>query len=190
MAYVAVHPLRDPTLLIRGFGLSAEFLAYHQTRRPWTLGQPEPYGWLGAQGEGSVVETPVRLFPNVWVRPLRAWAREHGRRVRVIPAHDALRDPRLGLRTVVAFDPAALLASDDRFVIVHTDPLRWREPTARAGPNDPVLRRRAGDLRRMGREQARDLGLAFGPADSRGDGVAIWDLDRVRAAAGAQPAPR
>jgi hypothetical protein len=43
-----------------------------------------------------------------------------------------------------------------------------------------VLRRRAGDLRRMGREQARDLGLAFGPADSRGDGVAIWDLDRFR----------
>jgi hypothetical protein len=180
LTFCATHPLRDGAILTRGFGLSAEFLSFHQDPAPWTLGRPAPYAWLESQGEGSVVESPVRLFPTDFVRPLRAWARRHGRRVRVVPHHAALRDPRLGLRSVVAFGAAELLRSGARFVIVHPDLERWIEPGAFSGANGELKRRRAEQIRRLGMAQSRRLRRAYGPPDSAGDGVEIWDLERLR----------
>jgi Dolichyl-phosphate-mannose-protein mannosyltransferase len=187
LCWAATHPLRDPTLLTRGFGLSPEFLSFPDAPRPWTLGRPGPYAWLGSQGPGAVVETPVRLFPTDFVRPLRAWSEGHGRRVLVVPAHRPLRDPRLRLRSVVAADAAALLRSGARFVIVHTDPRRWIEPAAFTRTHGELRSRRADQLRQLGRKQSRQLHRAFGRPDNAGDGVEIWDLERLRQA-GAQAA--
>lgn len=182
LAFAATHPLRDPRLLTRGFGLSVEFLTFPEGPDPWTLGRPAPYTWLDRQGAGSVVETPVRLFPNDLVRPLRAWSL-HGRRVRVVPAHSQLLDPRLGLRSVAAFGSRELLASGARFVIVHTDVEPWIERRAFIGDMGGLKRRRVEQMRHLGRTQSRELRQAYGPPDSRGEGVEIWDLERVRARA-------
>jgi hypothetical protein len=139
---------------------------------------PEVYRRLPG---GPVVETP---WPSVWdfCRSLYGYQQIHGQRVLVSAPFDVPRDPRLRLRNEVPPEPAALLASPARTVIVHLR-LPWEEdrviepPERTSRPWRPNLRHL---YRQAGERLAARLREEWGPPDFADASVQAWDLDRVR----------
>jgi hypothetical protein len=157
---------------------------------------PEIYSRLP---RGPVLEAP---WPTVWdfCRSFYIDQRIHGQRVLVSAPRDLPRDPRIAFRNEVPPEPAALLASPARTLIVHlhlgAEEDRVLDPPGRPGrPMRPALRRA---LRQNAEALAARLTEEWGPPDSEDATVRVWDLDRVRrnvsgrgpAAASIEPPPR
>lgn len=131
---------------------------------------------------GPVIEYP---WPTEWRfgRSFSAYQRLHGRRVLVSAPFDMPRDPRLAFRNEVAPEPAALLASPARYLIVH---LRLPEEEARVSlsperfPEAPMNAQDRRRYRRAGVQLAQRLARDWGPPDVAEGGIRVWDLERVR----------
>jgi hypothetical protein len=143
---------------------------------------PGFYRRLAELPGGPVVEYP---WPTVWRfdRSFYVDQRSHGRRVLVSAPFDMPRHPRLAFRNEVAPEPAALLASPARYLIVHLR-LPWEEEQVRVpagrfreAPMSPELRRR---YRQAGVQLARQLTRDWGPPDYADGLVRVWDLERLR----------
>jgi hypothetical protein len=108
----------------------------------------------------------------------------HGRRVRVSNAEPFTRDRRLALHNFVAFTPAALLASDAAWAVVHLD-LEAEERRARERLQLRVKPREREwqVLRALAAVGSADLEGRFGPPDHREEALVAWDLVRLRAEA-------
>jgi hypothetical protein len=131
---------------------------------------------------GPVIEYP---WPTEWrfSRSFYLYQELHRRRVLVSAPFDMPRDPRLAFRNEVAPEPAALLASPARYLIVHLrlpaeedrvrlSPERFQEP-----PMHAEDRRR---YRRAGVQLTQRLVRDWGPPDVAEGEIRVWDLERVR----------
>jgi hypothetical protein len=131
---------------------------------------------------GAVVEYP---WPTEWRfgRSFYVYQRLHGRRVLVSAPFDLPRDPRLAFRNEVAPEPAALLASPARYLIVHlrlpAEEERVRSSSERfpEAPMNAEVRRR---YRQAGVELARRLTRDWGEPDVDDGEIRVWDLERLR----------
>lgn len=130
---------------------------------------------------GPVLEFP---WPAVWDhgRVFYIYQRVHDRRVLVSAPFDLPRPPGIDLRNEVLPDPAAILASPARTLVIHLR-LPWEEDRVQTPGRSSSRRMRhevRQDFRRAGERLAAGLAEAWGPPD-RADGfVRVWDLDRVR----------
>lgn len=193
LAAFATGPLTDPSLYRDSLGLRPELLAVHQTEPRPTWTPPAPYEVLATGPAGTVIEYPVRPMQRFF-NPLSDYQRVHRRRVVVSPGDRLLYDPRLGLRTIIAPDPESFLASGAAFLVVHRD---WHSELGPdlgfQGPYSPEAHARIAALLerldRGARNLSRDLVERWGPPDRRGDGIWIWDLERVRSRSAAQRVP-
>jgi hypothetical protein len=131
--------------------------------------------------EGPVVEAP---WPTAWnfCRSFYLEQEAHRRGVLVSAPFGIPRDPHIQLRNEVPSEPAALLASPARTVIVHVR-LGWEEdriaepPERPALPMRPIVRRQ---YRKAGEQLAARLTAEWGPPDFADASVRVWDLKRVR----------
>lgn len=130
---------------------------------------------------GPVLEFP---WPTVWSqeRVFYIYQRIHERRVMVSAPFDLPRRPGIGFRNEVPPDPAAILASPARTLVVH---LRLPAEEDRVQtPGRPVRRMRRNlrqDYRRAADRLAARLVKEWGPPDTTEGFVRVWDLERVRA---------
>jgi hypothetical protein len=130
---------------------------------------------------GPVLEYP---WTPVWRynRSFYVYQRIHGRRVMVSAASNLPRHPRIELRNEVPPEPAALLASAARTLVVHLKP-GWEEDRVvslrreEGRPMPPDVRRQ---LRRAGERLAGRLTREWGPPDYADEVVRSWDLERLR----------
>jgi hypothetical protein len=145
-------------------------------------GVPRPYLALGGPPGSTIVELP---WPPVWDfgRSFYVYQEVHGLRVRVAAAAGAAPAGRLRLRNRVDPEPAALLASGARWVVVHRD-LALEEERLELPPGAPPPRRMppplAAELAAVGERSAARFGAAWGPPAFADAAVAIWDLARVK----------
>ncbi|MEN8184195.1 MAG: glycosyltransferase family 39 protein [Myxococcota bacterium] len=175
VGWVAAGPLVQ-------FPYRAGSFAHHNaevvfTIPPSTLRLPEIYERL--DGDGALLEFP---WPTEWFfgRAYPVYQRAHRRPVLVATDERVFHDDRLALRTLVRPEPADLLASRARWLVVHLDLMGEWSPR--------VGRQRALRLRRSGERLASRLERLWGPPDHRsmapGPRIAVWDLDRLRSRAG------
>jgi hypothetical protein len=174
-----VGPFPAPGFRTSSFMHHNDFVGFYAPRATLPAeAEPEIYRRLP---DGPVLEAP---WPTVWDfdRSVYIDQQIHRQRVLVSAPRDLPRDPRLAFRNEVPPDPAAILASPARTVVVHLR-LPWeedrvREPVARpARPMRPPLRRA---LRQDGESLAARLTAAWGPPDWSDATVRVWDLERVR----------
>jgi hypothetical protein len=188
-ALAVAGPLGDPALRRSSFLHSATFLLFPCPRPEMPpAGVPAIYRTIAAApGTGAVVEAPgAALGTN---GALRIYQEIHRRPVRVA-AERMLHDRRMGLRNTVRVLPASLRQSTADWILVHRDlgaeearvssPVcfgihRPRRPPA-GSPDGGELGRGDAAARRLEAQ----LTAAFGPPDSADDGIAAWDLARVR----------
>jgi hypothetical protein len=145
-------------------------------------GLPAPYRALGGPAGSAVVEMP---WPPVWDfgRSFYVYQEIHGLRVLVAPPAGALpADPlRLRLRNCVSTEPAALLASGARWVVVHRH-LASEESRLVLPPGAPAPRRMppamAAQLAREGERMIARLAAEWGPPSAADGDVAVWSLRR------------
>jgi hypothetical protein len=143
---------------------------------------PPFYRRLAELPGGPVVEFP---WPTVWEfgRSPYLYQGIHGRRVLVSAPFDVPRHPRLALRNEVAPEPAALLASPARYLIVHLR-LPWEEDQVQVPPDRRPVRRMGPELRRRyrqaGQRLARQLEREWGAPDHADELLRVWDLERLR----------
>jgi len=136
---------------------------------------------------GPVLEAP---WPTVWDhgRVFYIYQRIHRQRVMVSAPFDLPRQRGIDFRNEVPPEPAAILASPARTLVVHLR-LPWEEDRVQL-PGGPPSRRMRPILRqayrRAGERLAAQLVAAWGLPD-RADGfVRVWDLERVRRSAAAR----
>jgi hypothetical protein len=178
-------PLADPEFYRNPFAVRPAALLRH---RPGGEGGPVPdlYGRLQHGPPGAVIEAPTRPS-EVYLPRLARYQHLHRRPALLSPGSEALSDPRLGLRSVVALEPERLLASRAAFLVVHRDWRRELGPGGRLGPSAPPelgrdTRRELADFRRQAHGLVRVLEATWGPPDFADDQLVTWDLERVRQA--------
>lgn len=183
-AAFATGPLTDPALYRDSLGLRPSLLAVHQIEERTRWSPPAAYEPLIDSPGGTVIEFPARpmqrFFNTLW-----DYQEAHGHRVVVSPGDRLLYDPRLGLRSIVAPDPDSFLASGARWLVVHRDWITELGPDLGfQGPYTEASRARIADmldrLDRGARATCRELTKTWGPPDRRGEGIWIWNLERVR----------
>ncbi len=140
---------------------------------------PEIYRQLRAGPPGPIVEAPARPA-EVYLARLARYQTLHRRGALLAAVDEALADPHLGLRSLVAFEPERLLASPAAFLVVHRD---WRSELgasrARADSARSTDRELAG-FRRQARRLVPVLEASWGPPDLAAPGLLAWNLERVR----------
>lgn len=166
-----------------------DFVAF-QAPRATLPGEVVPALYRGLP-RGPVLEYP---WTTVWRynRSFYIYQRIHGRRVMVSAPPNLPRDlprhPRIDLRNEVPPEPAALLASPARTLVVHLKP-GWEEdrvvvPGGRRRGEGRGMRPMPADtrrqLRRAGERLAERLTREWGPPDYADDVVRSWDLERLR----------
>lgn len=179
----ATGPLTSPALYESSLAWTPEVLNVHRSVPHPVRPVPKLYGVLARLG-GSVVELPARAVPR-FVALLGDYQRAHGLEVRISPGDRYLSDPRLGLDSIVADDPPALLDSGARWVVLHRD---WRKELGPSlgylGPVSDKAMRRARQilrlLKRAARIRYRILVKAWGQPTFENDLLAIWDLETLR----------
>ena len=130
---------------------------------------------------GPVLEFP---WPTAWDygRIFYIYQRVHDRRVLVSAPFDMPRHPGIGFRNEVPPEPAALLASPARTLVVHLR-LPWEEDRVEKPgevPSGLMTRKVRQDYRRAAELLAARLVADWGPPE-RADGyLRVWDLERVR----------
>lgn len=130
----------------------------------------------------GLVELPWHPFWG-FGHAIPAYQQQHRQPVTVANAEPFVADARLALRSYVAAQPAALLATGRRYAVVHLDWEREERAARRSRPGpDPVRPHPAvwQALRDEGARLRRALDRAFGPPDYEDGVVAVWDLARVR----------
>jgi hypothetical protein len=136
---------------------------------------------------GPVLEAP---WPTSWDhgRVFYVYQRVHDRRVMVSAPFDLPRHRGIDFRNEVPPEPAAILASPARTLIVHLR-LPWEEDRVQA-PGRPRFRRMRPPVRqayrRAGERLAAQLTAAWGPPDKAEGFIRMWDLERVRKTLGPQ----
>ncbi|MGH9465279.1 MAG: hypothetical protein ACRD0X_06495 [Thermoanaerobaculia bacterium] len=182
-AAAASGPLVHSELYTSPFGLRPEILGFVSREPRPARSAPPPYARLAALSPGAVIEYPARPLSR-FVNPLAVAQRAHGRRVYLSPGDRKLLDPRLDLQSFVGPEPHTLLASKAALLVVHRDWARELGPDLGAGPLPADLRSRAEEeLARMAvqaRRLVRRLVGAWGRPDLSQNGLAVWDLERVR----------
>jgi hypothetical protein len=132
---------------------------------------------------GPVLELP---WPTTWdyARTLPLYQERHSRAVLVSSLAGVPRHPQLVLRNEVPPEPAAILASRARSLVVHLK-LGVEEERFAAASGLPARRMSREDrqfLRRRATQLTAGLEAAWGPPDHWDEWNAVWDLDRVRQA--------
>lgn len=160
--------------------------------RPWGARPPptpllESAGFYAAlavnERDGPVVEASWQDVAFQATAP--SYQRLHGHRVIVAsPLDDWWVDSRLELRNAVGLQPAQLLASDGRYVVVHMQPVQ-EEWEARGRDRSyreilAVAQQFAKNYELAQRKLALQLEQSFGPPDYSDAWVRAWDLERVR----------
>lgn len=144
---------------------------------------PAFYRQVGNANEGE----PILEYPwfNVATHAFDAYQKHHGQPVLVAPLASNLADSRLALRNMVTPRARSYLASEARWLVVHlnlkneertvdtSDRNHWMRLEERPAIWEPLLA--------AGPATARVLEGRFGPADFAGDGLRVWDLERLRA---------
>jgi len=131
---------------------------------------------------GPVLEFP---WPPAWDfnRVFYIYQGVHEERVMVSAPFDLPRHPRIDLRNEVPPEPAALLASPARHLVVHLR-IAAEEDRVQRPPDRPLSRPMPPALRRLYRKEgeslARQLTREWGPPDYEDDRVRVWDLERLR----------
>jgi hypothetical protein len=191
LAWLAAGPFADAGFRASSFMHHNDMVAFALPRATAPPGGvPRPYLALGGPPGSTIVELP---WPPVWDfgRCFYVYQEVHGLRVRVAAAAGAPPAERLRLRNRVSPEPAALLASGARWVVVHRD-LAMEEERLELPAGAPPPRRMppslAAELAAMGERSAARFAAAWGPPAFADAAVAVWDLARVRKlAAGAAP---
>ncbi|HEX3131613.1 MAG TPA: glycosyltransferase family 39 protein [Thermoanaerobaculia bacterium] len=131
--------------------------------------------------KGPVLEVP---WSTVWEqnRTFYIYQRKHGERVMVGAPFDIPRQQGFDFRNEVEPEPAAILASPARTLIVHLR-IPWEEDRV-VIPGRPFTRPMPPGLRkvyrRIGEKLAARLDAEWGQADYSDNLVRAWDLERVR----------
>jgi hypothetical protein len=193
---LATSPLLRPWMLRSSFAHSSESLYFIRShRQARDLPALQVYESLRDDPTpGAVIEFP---FHTMWryARTLRIYQRTHGREVLVSTPERLLVDPRLRFRNMVRPVPDDLLSSRAAFLVLHLEPEaeeaaldtarggRPRPRPRKAGTRRDDATRRAGQLAKMARRAASlrsTLEAEWGPPDVTGDGLQVWNLERVR----------
>lgn len=172
--------------LLRGENRISSFLHHNSLlgfTRPWrsekSIPLPEIYRRLG-DSPGAIVEYPVH---DHWMQSVAVanYQRVHRRRVLVARNLAPWNHPELRLTAHVLATPAALTASPARFLILHRDSIA--EERAMLKYLRPGASRNFIDAELLGRGVAAmeaELRRLWGAPDQDHEGVAVWDLQRIR----------
>ncbi len=172
-------PFADPVLRRSSFGHHNDFVDFVHPRAT------VPPGVLSSLYRdlppGPVLEAP---WPFAWDfgRVFYLAQQIHGHRVLVAAPYDLPRRPGIRFRNEIPPDPAAILASPARTVVVHLR-LSWEDDRVQTAGMPPSRRMRAKArraYRRAGEHLAARLAAAWGPPDAADGYVRVWDLERVR----------
>jgi hypothetical protein len=131
---------------------------------------------------GPVLELP---WAPAWDfnRVFYIYQQVHEQRVMISAPFDLPRHPRIDLRNEVPPEPAALLASPARHLVVHLR-IAAEEDRVLRPPDRPPSRPMPPQMRRLYRREgerlARQLTREWGPPDYADDLVRVWDLERLR----------
>jgi hypothetical protein len=181
-------PLADPAVLASSFSGHNDFVGFFCPRASLSPGRiPGFYNQVVRQERGA----PVLEYP--WI-PLWSYNRVfylyqevHHRDVLVAMVEPLRRAGTLAFRNMPFTSPEGFLASRARYLIVHTDVLAEEERVE--GHCWPIIAeikpRHRRELERAGERMARSLTAIWGEPDYREDGLAVWNLARLRRA-GAQ----
>jgi hypothetical protein len=183
LVWLSAGPFGDLDFLASSFMHHNDMVAFALPRATAPPGGvPRPYLALGGPPGSAIVELP---WPPVWDfgRCFYVYQEVHGLRVEVAAAADAPPAGRLRLRNRVGPEPAALLASGARWVVVHRD-LAMEEERLAVPAGAPPPRRMppllVAELAAAGERSAAALAAAWGPPAFADAAVAVWDLGRVR----------
>jgi hypothetical protein len=188
LALFLAGPLADSRFLASSFTGHNDFVGFFCPRASLPGRQiPGFYNQVVRQERGA----PVLEYP--WI-PLWSYNRVfylyqemHHRDVLVAMVEPLRGAKNLAFRNMPYTSPEGFLASRARYLIVHTDVLAEEEKVS--GHCSPIIAemkpRHRRVLERAGVKMALALGSIWGEADYREDGLAVWDLGRVRRA-GAQ----
>ncbi len=186
LAWLSAGPFADAGFRASSFMHHNDMVAFALPRATAPPGGvPRPYLALGGPLGSTIVELP---WPPVWDfgRCFYVYQEVHGLRVRVAAAAGAPPAERLRLRNRVSPEPAALLASGARWVVVHRD-LAMEEERLELPAGAPPPRRMppplAAELAAMGERSAARFAAAWGPPAFADAAVAVWDLARARVSA-------
>jgi hypothetical protein len=192
LAWLAAGPFADAGFRASSFMHHNDMVAFALPRATAPPGGvPRPYLALGGPPGTSIVELP---WPPVWDfgRCFYVYQEVHGLRVRVAAAAGASPAGRLRLRNRVSPEPAALLASGARWVVVHRD-LALEEERLELPAGSPPPRRMppplAAELAAAGERSAARFAAAWGPPTFADAAVAVWDLARYDRASHRLPVP-
>jgi hypothetical protein len=183
LVWLSSGPFADADFLASSFMHHNDLVAFALPRATAPPGGvPRPYLALGGLPGSSIVELP---WPPVWDfgRCFYVYQEVHGLRVRVAAAAGPPPAGRLRLRNRVSPEPAALLASGARYVVVHRDLALEEERLelpAGAPPPRRLPRSLAAELAAAGERSAAGLAADWGPPAFADAAVAVWDLGRVR----------
>jgi hypothetical protein len=192
VAWLAAGPFADAGFRGSSFMHHNDMVAFALPRATAPPGGvPRPYLALGGPPGTSIVELP---WPPVWDfgRCFYVYQEVHGLRVRVAAAAAAPPAGLLRLRNRVSPEPAALLASGARWVVVHRD-LALEEERLGLPAGAPPPRRMppalAAELAAAGERSAARFAAAWGPPAFADAAVAVWDLARYDRASHRLPVP-
>lgn len=178
-ALVATGPFVRPGFWQSSFMHHNDYVDFTRERAPASASElPAIYRELEAPG--PLVEYP---WLGSWEasRAVLVYQEIHGRRVLVSSPLPWLNDARLSLKNVVRPTPAALLASDARYLVVHLDPDAEEDAlTPSSTPRDPAIREHLARRRRRGAALAERLRRAWGAPDHATPTHLAWDLERLR----------
>lgn len=190
VSIVATGPFAAPRLRYSSFLHHEDFLAFHRPLPKLPEERiPRFYRRLareavgeGGAGGGAILELPS--FPEGENRALHRYQDLHRREVLLTVTDPALNDPRFDFRNRVRLDPAAVLASRARYLVVHRD-LGAEERAVELPPGVPnVWGARQRNLSRHFRQVAigfpRRAAPLLGAPDESYARLLVWDLDRVR----------
>jgi hypothetical protein len=180
-------PLARPTFLHSSFAHHADFLLFSCEPRTVPAARvPAFYRELGQSAAGrrtTLIEFPWDSFAPM--RELYAYEPFHRAAVLVATPEEALDDPRLRLRNLVAPAPEDFVASPARYLVVHRDHDRERErleihPCAGVPPALNLPEPEAPALHLAARQMGRRLNAEWGAPDYADEAIQVWDLDRQR----------
>lgn len=178
----------EPRFRYSSFLHHDDFLAFHRPLPELPAGSvPGVYLGLESGGDGAVLELPA--FPDGENRCLHLYQDRHRRDVLLATPVPVLNDRRLGFRNRVVPLPGPLLASGARWLVVHLD-LEAEELAVELPPGVPrgwdARAERLGErFRVVAPRLVERLEAEWGEADLRGEGVVVWDLERLRRAGAA-----
>ncbi|HVT59494.1 MAG TPA: glycosyltransferase family 39 protein [Thermoanaerobaculia bacterium] len=192
-ALLAAGPFADPALRTTSFAHHDDFVLFSCPRPSLAEADIPPfYRQLAGARDAALLEYPWSAWMS-W-QSLLVYQQVHRQEIVVAtPAEVIFDDPRLALRNMVPADPERFLASRARFVVVHLDPpaeeSRVRQPPCGGRPPRSIRRPRLRQaLQQWGRDMAAELARRWGNPSYRDGSIAVWDLDRARAAGAAKPA--